>query len=146
LVGTWTDRTLAVTADPSRLAANTATGDSLGQTKRAAGDGPIVGDHDSCFFGYMQGEPGLLRRAPLVGSFFWLAPSWRKGTEGPSLVWGWKMLVCIITFLQVVRRCRVPTGKTAITRLPRNRIGEGERGTGEIRCDECRATKTHVPI
>lgn len=107
------DRTLVGRADPSRLAANTATGDSLGQTTRVAGDGPIVDDHDSCFFGYMQGGPGPLRRAPPLGSFFWLAPSWRKGTVGPSLVWGWKMLACIITFLQVVKRCRVPTGENA---------------------------------
>lgn len=90
LVGTWMDRTLAGTADPSRLAANTATGDSLGQRTRVVGDGPIEDDHDSCFFGYMQGVPGPLRRAPPVdsSSFFWLAPSWRKDTVGPPLVWG----------------------------------------------------------
>lgn len=97
-VDTLMDHRLAVKVGPSMPAANTLIVYSLGQTMRAAGDGQIeVDDHNSYSSGYMQGELEPLRYVPFVGSFFWLAPFWRKGTVIPSLVWGWRVLACIIT-------------------------------------------------
>lgn len=98
LADTWMDRKLATRVDPSKLAANIVTGDSLGQRTRVAGDGPIVVDHSSCSVDCMQGALALLRLVPPVGFFVWLSPFWRKGTASLSLVWGWIVLACIITF------------------------------------------------
>ena len=89
---------MAAKVGPSMPAANIVTVGSPEQKMRAAGDGQIeVDDHNSYSSGYMQGGLEPLRYVPLVGSFFWLAPFWRKGTVTPSLVWGWRVLACIIT-------------------------------------------------